>query len=385
MPTPLSWIELDARALTCNVRKFKTRLGADTRLMAVIKAQAYGHGASAVARVALGAGADWLGVFNLEEALALRAAGLEAPILIMGYVPLGDLGEALASDLRVTVSSLETLEAAATAARKLGRPARLHLKLETGTHRLGLDGEPLARALELLRANPALELEGAHTHFANIEDTTEHDFAGGQLERFQTMLAGLRAAGLEVPVPHTACTAAAILFPRTYFGLARVGIGLYGLWPSKETYVSALMQGQDALRLEPAMTWKTRVAQVKWVEAGEYVGYGLTYRCTRRTRLAVLPVGYANGYDRQLSNVAHVLVRGQRAPVRGRVCMNLTMVEVTDIPEVRLEDEVVLLGAQGAEHIHAETLAAWAQTINYEVVARADPLAPRMLVEGEAP
>ncbi len=385
MPSPLSWIEIDARPLACNLRKFKARLGTATRLMAVVKAQAYGHGALPVARVALGAGADWLGVFDLGEALALRAAGLAAPTLVMGYVPLADLGEAVAAELRVTASSLETLEGAAAAARSLGRPARLHLKLETGTHRLGLDGEPLARALALLRAHPAeLRLEGVHTHFANIEDTTEHDFARGQLGRFQALLAEIRAAGFPVELPHTACTAAAILFPQTYFALARVGIGLYGLWPSKETLLSALAQGQDTLRLEPAMAWKTRVVQVKDVPAGAYVGYGCTYRCTRPTRLAVLPVGYANGLDRRLSNQGHVLVRGARAPIRGRVCMNLCMIDVTDIPAARLEDEVVLLGSQGEERVSAEQLAAWMGTINYEVVTRADPHAPRVLVGGEA-
>jgi alanine racemase len=383
MPTPLSWVEIDARALACNLRKFRARLPADTRLMAVVKAEAYGHGAEVVARVALAAGADWLGVFNLGEALALRAAGLAAPTLIMGYVPLADLGEAVAHGLRITVSSLETLEAAAAAARAAGKPALLHLKLETGTQRLGLDGAPLARALASLRQHPELQIEGAHTHFANIEDTTEHDFARGQLGRFQALLAELRAAGFPVELPHTACTAAAILFPQTYFAMARVGIGLYGLWPSKETFLSARAQGQEPLQLSPAMIWKTRVVQVKDVPSGAFVGYGCTYRCSRPTRLAILPVGYANGFDRRLSNQGHVLVRGARAPVRGRVCMNLCMVDVTDIPEARLEDEVVLLGAQGDERISAEQLAGWIGTINYEVITRADPHAPRVLLGGE--
>ncbi|HSA24674.1 MAG TPA: alanine racemase, partial [Myxococcota bacterium] len=206
MPTPLSWLEVDGRALACNLRKFRARLDAHTRLMAVVKADAYGHGMAPVARVALGAGADWLGVFNLAEALALRAAGLQAPILVLGYVPLADLGEAAAQGVRVTASSLETLEAGAAAARAAGQPLHLHLKLETGTQRLGLDGEPLARALALLREHPELHLEGAHTHFANIEDTTEHDFARGQLGRFQALLAEVRAAGFPVELPHTACT-----------------------------------------------------------------------------------------------------------------------------------------------------------------------------------
>lgn len=380
MPSPLSWIEVDAEAIACNLRKFKNLLPADTKLMAVVKGEAYGHGMVPTALCALRAGADWLGVFNLGEALELRQEGVMAPLLVLGYVPLSDLEEALELDVRLTVSSLETIAAAGKAARKTGKKARLHLKVETGTHRLGFDEQGVEKALEMFRAEELLVLQGVHTHYANIEDTTEHDYAKGQLERFANHLAAIRRAGFEVPVPHTACSAAAILFPDTYFAMVRVGIGLYGMWPSKETYLSALKEGQDPLELRPAMTWKTKVAQIKNAPAGAYVGYGCTYRTTRATRLAVLPIGYANGYDRLLSNRGHVLIRGLRAPIRGRVCMNLTMVDVTDIPGAALEDEVVLLGSQAAEAIGAEQLAAWAQTINYEVVTRADPYAPRTFI-----
>lgn len=373
MPRPLSWIEIDTRAVACNLRKFKGLLSGHTRLLAVVKGEAYGHQMIEVARTALRAGCEWLGVFHLGEVAELRRAGIDAPILVLGYIPQEDLEEAVELQARITVSSAETV----AALRKLGRPAYLHLKLETGTNRLGLQGEALLKVLSEIRRNGTLVLEGAHTHYANIEDTTEHGYAQGQLTRFSQMLAEIRSQGFEVPVPHTACTAAAILFPQTYFELVRVGIGMYGLWPSKETYVSALQKGKDPLKLEPAMTWKTVVAQAKEVPAGAYIGYGCTYRTTRTTVIAVLPVGYANGYDRMLSNRGHVLIRGTRAPIRGRVCMNLTMVDVTDIPGVALEEEVVLLGRQGEERITAEQMASWAQTINYEIVTRADPHAPR--------
>jgi alanine racemase len=380
MPISLSWLEIDAGALADNLGRFKSLLGPATRLMAVVKGEAYGHGLMPAAQVALRAGADWLGVFNITEALELRRAGVAVPILVMGYVPLADLGLAVELDVSITVSSEETLRALAEAAHIEGRPARVHLKLETGTHRLGFDAEGLRRALEILRGSPWLKLEGAHTHFANIEDTTEHDYARGQLGRFRELLSLIAEAGFDVPLPHTACTAAAVLFPETYFGLARVGIGFYGMWPSKETYLSALQSGRTPLQLRPALTWKTRVAQVKTVPRGAYIGYGCSYRCTRETRLAILPVGYANGYDRRLSNTAHVLIRGQRAPLRGRVCMNLCMADVSDIPEVALEDEVVLLGRQGDECVTPEQMAAWAGTINYEIVTRADPYAERLVL-----
>lgn len=373
MPRPLSWTEIDTQAIACNLRKFKGLLSENTKLLAVVKGEAYGHGMIEVAQTALKAGAEWLGVFHLGEVAGLRKAGIDAPVLILGYVPKEDLKEAIELQARITVSSAETVEAA----RQVGQTAYLHLKLETGTNRLGLSGEALDRVLSQIKKNGTLVLEGAHTHFANIEDTTEHGYAQGQLTRFSQMLEVIRSKGFEVPVPHTACTAAAILFPETYFELVRVGIGMYGLWPSKETYVSALQKGKDPLKLQPAMTWKTVVAQAKEVPAGEYIGYGCTYRTTRKTIIAVLPVGYANGYDRLLSNCGHVLIKGMRAPIRGRVCMNLTMVDVSDIPDVSLEEEVVLLGRQGEEQITAEQMASWAQTINYEIVTRADPHAPR--------
>jgi len=381
MTSSLSWIEIDIDAIAHNIRQFKKLLPRDTKLMSVVKGEAYGHGMVPTALAALRSGADWLGVFHLGEVEELRQEGILAPTLVLGYVPLDDLAKAAELDARITVSSLDTIEAASRAAGKKDKKLRLHLKLETGTSRLGLSEKQLREAISVLQNDDNLVLEGIHTHFANIEDTTEHDYAKRQLEEFRRLLAIVHGEGIDVPLPHTACSAAAILFPETYFSMVRVGIGMYGLWPSKETYLSSIQKGLSPPELVPAMTWKTIVAQVKTVPAGAYVGYGCTYRTTRETRLAILPIGYANGYDRLLSNQGHVLIKGVRAPIRGRVCMNLTMVDVTDIPGVSLEDEVVLLGNREKEHISAEQMAAWAQTINYEIVTRADPYARRDFIE----
>ncbi|RME24897.1 MAG: alanine racemase [Deltaproteobacteria bacterium] len=378
MAQPLSWIEIDLDALRHNISQFRSRLAPGVKLMAVVKGNAYGHGMIPVARAALGAGADWLGVFHLGEVERLREEGITAPVLVLGYVPLADLDRAVELEASITVSSLETIPAAAAAAERTGKPARIHFKLECGTHRLGLDELGARKAVEIIKRHPSVTLEGAHTHFANIEDTTEHDYARSQLERFRAYLELFDRLGVDVRLPHTACTAAAMLFPETHFSMVRLGIGMYGLWPSKETYLSSLQHGRPRPELRPVMTWKTRVVQLKEIPKGAFVGYGLTHRTTRPTRMAVLPVGYANGYDRHLSNQAHVLVNGMRAPVMGRVCMNLTMVDVTDIPGVELEQEVVLLGRQGDETITAEQLATWAGTINYEIVTRAEPDAPRV-------
>lgn len=373
------WIEIDEGALRGNLRVFKELAALQTKVMAVVKANAYGHGAAEVARVVVSAGADWLGVFSLEEGLALRSTGLTAPILVFGPVSGRRIEDAWRADLRLTVASRGMADAAVLCGAVKGLPRRVHLKLETGTNRQGLVPEEVLEVAGALRAS-GIEIEGAYTHFADIEDTTNHDFAQRQLARFEARLEDLFEAGFIIPMPHAACSAASILFPSTYFGMMRVGISLYGLWPSKETYVSARDLKRPALELRPLLTWKTRIAQIKTVESGEYVGYGRTFRTTRRSRIAVLPVGYADGYDRRLSNTGHVLVRGVRSPVRGRVCMNMTMIDVTDVSQVVEGDEVVLLGRQGDELISAEDLARLMGTINYEVVTRIPEQIPRVLV-----
>ncbi len=371
----LNWVEVDAGAIRNNVEQFRRRVGPSVLLGAVVKSNAYGHGMREVARIALEAGATWLCVNGLEEALALRESWPEAPILVMGYVPLASLDEVVAHDLRPVVYNPETVARLEEHAARRGRKVRVHLKVETGTHRQGVAESEVGAFVRRVRSSQWIELEGMTTHFANIEDTTDHGFAESQIAAFHR----IHEAVGPVAIRHAACSAATLLFTRTHLDLARIGIALYGLWPSKETYVSCLERGKPALLLKPALAWKTRVAQVKTVPEGGYVGYGCGYRATRPTRIAVLPVGYHEGYDRGLSGVAHVLVRGKRAPVRGRVCMNMCMVDVTDIPDVGLEDETVLVGSQGDERIGAEQLASWCGTISYEIVSRIHPSLPRIV------
>ncbi|MDH7493106.1 MAG: alanine racemase [Candidatus Saccharicenans sp.] len=378
-PTLVQWVEINRQAFLHNVREFQKRLG-PTGLMAVIKANAYGHGLLEIARLSTEAGIDWFGVHSLEEGQALRQAGFRQKILILGYLPLAQAAEAIAADLRVTVYNLETLRALATAARKLQKPALVHLKIETGTNRQGIAINKLGSFVNWLKKTPEVKVEGVSSHFANIEDTTDDHYPRYQLDNFLQAVNFLQASGLEPSVKHMSCSAAAILFPETYFNLARVGIGLYGLWPSRETLVSCRLRGQEPLKLKPVLSWRARLAQIKAVPRGAYIGYGCTYRTTRPTRLAIIPVGYYDGYDRGLSNSAYVLIRGKRAQVRGRVCMDFIMVDITDIPGVKLEDTVTLLGSEGKEKILADQLASLAGTISYEIVTRINPLIPRLIV-----
>lgn len=379
----LSWCEVDAAALRSNIEAFRTLLVAEARLLLVVKANAYGHGLREVAGLAPMLGADALGVHQLDEAAEARAAGWSGPLWVLGYTPHARLAEGLDLGVEFTVYDAAILAELDRLGRARGIRASCHLKLETGTNRQGILAADLDGFLGIFTASAGLKLAGVSTHFANIEDTTDHSFARGQLERFRAMAERVRAAGFADVLLHAACSAAVLVMPETSFGCARVGIGAYGIWPSRETLASHGSRGQDLLRLRSALAWKARIAQVKAVPAGAFVGYGCTRRTGRPSRIAVIPVGYFEGYDRRFSNLAHVLVRGCRAPVLGRVCMDMFMIDVTDIPGVEPEDEAVLIGRQGDEEIRAADLAAIAQTIPYEIVSRLSPLLPRIVVNAD--
>ena len=373
-------IEISRAALVHNIREFRRIIGPRRLFLGVVKANAYGHGLLETSVLAAAEGVDWLGVHSVEEGVALRESGLGLPILVLGYAPLGVLEEAVAHDLRLTVYNRETVRRLGALAGRAKTSVRLHVKVETGTWRQGLALRDLGPFVREIRGHPGLVLEGLSSHFANIEDTTKHDYPRLQLDCYREACREVEAAAGPVPIKHMSCTASTILFQEPDFNLARVGIGLYGLWPSKETYLSAALQTKEPPDLRPVLSWKARVAQIKKVPPGAFISYGCTYRTTRPTVLAVIPVGYSDGYDRRLSNAAHVLIKGRRAPVRGRVAMDFFMADVTDVPGVKLEDEATLLGAAGRERVSAEDLAGLVGTIGYEVLARLNPRIPRVVV-----
>ena len=373
------WLEVDAQALRHNLHVFRQILSGGTKLAAVVKANAYGHGLAEVAPLA-GASADWLAVHTAAEARRLRELGLRNPVLIMGFIARGELHD-LDADIHVFVSTREVLRWLGEYRRSSGILLPIHLKIDTGTKRQGLDRSSIA---EICRAaaGEGLSIVGIATHFANIEDTLEHEFARRQLELFGDAIAVLRRElGGEVPYVHAACSAASLLFRETDFNLARIGISMYGHWPSRETRLTWILDhGRDGVKLEPTLSWRTVIGQLQRASTGESVGYGRTWRALRPTLLAVLPVGYADGYARALGNRARVLMGGRPVPVVGRVCMNMMMVDVTDLPGVAVGDEVVLLGHQGDSVVTAEELAELSGTINYEFLARLSPAIPRFVV-----
>ncbi|MGH1364392.1 MAG: alanine racemase [Calditrichia bacterium] len=377
-----TWVEISESAYANNLKFFRKIIGSKPELSVVLKANAYGHGWQSIARLAAKHGADSFCVHSLDEALRLRRAGFNQNILVMGHVPISNLDEVVEHNLRLAVFNRETVEALHKLTANRSKLARIHLKLETGTNRHGVDQDELEWYVQRLRETPGILFESVYTHFANVEDTTSHEFADFQKYRFRQMIDMIHKSGFPIIKQHMACTAAILLFHETHMDMVRLGLGQYGVWPSKETRVS--YQGKKFFKvdskLRPVLTWKTRIGQLKWVEPDCTIGYGRTFKTTRKTRVAVLPVGYSDGYDRGLSSQGVVLVRGKRAAVLGRICMNLMMVDVTDIPDIELEDEVVLLGKQGDEEITAESIADLCGTINYEVLARISSEVSRIIV-----
>jgi alanine racemase len=377
-PSSTQWIELDAAAIAHNIGHFRSVLADDTQLLAVVKANAYGHGLEPFAAVAADL-VDWFGVHTASEARALRRAGIGHPILVMGVVPPGDF-DGLDDGVHLLAASPSALEWIRDFRKESGIRLPVHLKVDTGAKRQGVALSQLDDVLKLA-LRQGHEVVGLATHFANIEDTLEHEFARIQLDRFRRGLdlAKDRLGGRPRWV-HAACSAASLLFRETDFSLARVGISIYGHWPSRETRLSWILEhGRGEFDLRPTLSWRAIVGQLQGVEKGETVGYGRSWTALRHTTLAVIPVGYADGYSRALGNRARVLIRGREAPVVGRVCMNIFMVDVTDIPGVEVGDVVTLIGADDEATVTVEDLAGRSDTINYEFLARLSPSIPRFV------
>ena len=391
--THKTWVEIDSAALLANLGIFRATLGSDTALLLVVKANAYGHGlyevASLIAQSKEGKSVLF-GVDSMEEAMALKSRGIKNHIVILGYIPARLLSQALYNKFHISVFNKETL---AAINHILGtahaHPApRLHLKIETGLNRLGFSPGDL----EQVRL-PALE--GMYTHFADVEDAESH-FYKTQLARFEEARTILVARGIIPRYIHAASTAAVMQYPETHFNLARVGIGLYGLSPligpenslaplrTKSGLNSATARPHlefsfPTSGLTPVLSWKTRIAHIATVKKGESVGYDRAFVSDKDRRISVLPVGYSDGFDRELSGKGRVLINGVFAPVVGRVCMNMTMVDTSEVV-LAVGDEVVLIGKSHGKEVSASDVAQSFDTIHYEVVSRINPLIPRVII-----
>ncbi len=371
-PERPTWVEVDLSAIGNNTRRIKQLVGPQVRVLVSLKADAYGHGALKVARTVLHNGASMLGVATVSEATPLREAGITAPILVFGYVPPWQMREAVRLGVTITLYSIEAAHALSRAALALDKIVRVHAKIDTGMARLGVRAEQLDEILTLIRtivAQPELEFEGLYTHMASA-DSSDQTYSHLQLSRFQRVLDLLEEKGLRPPIVHAANSAATLSLPESHFDMVRPGIAIYGLDPSADL---PLPEG-----FRPALSFKTQVSQVKMVPAGECISYGCTYVTERPTRIAVLPAGYADGFRRSPQNWGSVLIHEQEAPLLGRICMDQCMVDVTDIPQTRVGDEVVLIGRQGQVTMSAEKVAERLGTVNYEVVSEILARVPRV-------
>lgn len=359
-----NWIEVDLRAIENNISVLRELTGVE--VMAVVKANGYGHGAVPVARAALRGGATWLGVARTEEALQLRAGEIGSPILVMGYASQDDFLSAINADISLTLWSREQLQQISQLASQAGKVAKLHLKIDSGMSRLGIKPEFALSLVEMVLGNENLQLEGVFTHFAKA-DEQDQSSALEQEAVFKTVLDEMVNAGIKLPLVHAANSAASLYQPSAHFDLVRTGIAIYGLHPSAERPLPASFR--------PALSWKAVISQVKTLPPGRGVSYGHVYITRAEERVGTIPVGYADGFRRVLGN--QVLVGGRQVPVIGRVCMDQIIISLDGVPEAHVGQEVVIIGKQGEAQITAEQVADRWGTINYEVVCGLTARVPR--------
>ena len=375
-----SWLNLDKKSLIHNLKSFKRIIGDKVDLIPVVKSNAYGHGIDLISK-ALDKQKEVakLATVNLDEAIYLRQIGIKKPLLVLSYYDLSkikDLGLRI-NNIEFVIYNLKQANDLNKLAGKLKTKIKIHLKVDTGTSRLGILPDQAVSFAKKLAKLKNLQTYGLFTHFASAEEV-DQTFTIKQIAIFNKVINNLQKAGIEIPYKHTACSAAILLQKDSYFNAVRLGISLYGLW-SLEDHKKDIKKKYPWFNLKPVLAWKTKVIQLKKLPRGTTVGYGRTHRLNRESRIAILPVGYWDGYDRKLSNKGEVLIKGQRCPILGRVCMNLIMVDLSLLKNVKINDEVVLIGKQGDSEITADELAAKIGTINYEVITRINPEISRIL------
>ncbi len=379
MLCPLSlrpaWAEINLDNLAFNLKEFRNKVKDSARIMAVVKADGYGHGAVEVARTAVKNGSKILGVGFLDEGIELREAGINTPILILGYTPPEQVSGLLDHSLTPTVFDLDLARALADEAQKRGERAKVHVKVDTGMGRLGIfSWEEAVRFIEELCRLPSIEIEGFFTHFA-VADERDKTFTLQQLSKYKKMVESLSRKGIEIPLKHVANSAATMDLAETHLDMIRLGISLYGLYPSSEVQ-------KEWVDLKPVMSLKTKVIHLKKVPAGTGISYGRTYFTRDESWIASLPLGYGDGYSRLLSGKSQVLIKGRRYPVIGRICMDHMMVDLgKDLSGIMVGDEVAVIGQQGSDSITVEEIADLLGTINYEVTCAVSKRIPRVYIK----
>jgi alanine racemase len=348
--------------------------------MVVVKSNAYGHGILEISNLAIEQGINYLGVNSIDEGLLLRKNNISANIVVLGFPNHSQLKRAIENKLQLTIYDSDTLLLIEKYASQLRIGAKVHLKVETGLNRQGITREMFPSFISAFNNTRMVDLVGVSTHYANIEDTLDYTYALYQRKRFEEWVSLLKRNGITNIIRHTACSAGAIIFPDTHFDMVRIGISTYGLWSSRETRISSLTCGLEGFNLKPVLSWYSKIAQIKDVAKGSYIGYGCSDFATSDLKLAIVPVGYYEGYDRSLSNRGYLFVNGERAPIKGRICMNMTIIDVTNVGNVRIGDRVTLLNGCDKSGLSADYIASLAGTINYEIVTRINEKLPRIVI-----
>jgi len=372
MASPLAWITVDLKAIDFNIKQFRCLLKPQTKIMAVVKANAYGHGLFEVAKQSIKSGAASLGVITAEEAITLRKHGVLQPIVVLGAVAKDEIAPLIRNKIALSVFNEESYRAIARMADIINRKAIVHVKLDTGINRLGFPSVDSAlRIIKLISAKTRqFELEGLYSHLASVEELNQ-SYTNEQILLFERLVRKVANIGIKIPVISLAASAAAMMVPESRFNCIRIGISLYGLWPSRgvELWCKRSKKTRN-FRLKPALTYKTRLVQIKRVKAGSYIGYGCNYQAKSAMTVGVIPVGYFEGLPRRLGNLGFALLKGAVVPFVGRVCMNMIILDISRRPRAKVGDEVILIGRSQNKEITATDVADWASTINYEIVSR---------------
>jgi alanine racemase len=372
-----TWIEINKAAAENNYKIFRKLIPKNCLLMAVVKSNAYGHGLVDFSRLMQKFGVDWFGVDSIVEALALRGAGIRKNILVLGYTLPEKLKDAAKNNISVTISSLAHLSSPRLNLGELGefpKPLKIHLKIDTGMRRQGFQLAELPKVINLLKKlKNKIKVEGIYTHFAAAKNPSFPGDTLRQIKLFEEAVKTLKAAGLN-PIKHAAATSGTIIFPESRYDLVRVGIGLYGLWPSKETEAAFA----DKINLKPVLSWKTIIGEIKNTAKGDRIGYDFTETFSKPAKIAILPVGYWHGYPRLLSSIGRVIIKGKLARVLGRVSMDMLAVDVSEVKNPKIGDEAVLIGKSGEKRVSAENIADLAGTSSYEILSRLNPLIKRI-------
>ena len=369
----LTWLEIDTQAIKHNLKEFRRHLGRKILLMPVIKANAYGHGFLGVAKLLdQSREVDRLCVVSLDEALKLIKNKITKPVLILSFYDLEikKLLPAVKNEIIFPLYNLEQAKILNAVGERAGKIVKVHLKVDTGAARIGLAPGEVIKFVNQIKKYRHIKITGLFSHFASSED--DRGYTLRQIKVFNKIYRDLRQTGINIKEQHLACSAASLLYPTANFNAVRLGLSLYGLYPNPKS--------KTKIKLRPALSWYAKIVQIKQIPKGARIGYGGTFITTKPTTLAVIPVGYFDGYDRRFSNKAQVLIKGQKCPIRGRICMNLSMMDITGLKGVKQGDKAVLIGQIKLNSVSVDNLAKIARTINYEIVDRINPLLPRIYI-----